>query len=132
MSISPTRPAVAALRALLTGAGLTVQDGGDGDPVAPCVVLWPTPGQAQPASLAEPVEWLDVDVTTVACGQTPDQAMWVADKVAATLTRATPTVAGRSVHPIWCVAASPVQRDDDLAAGLFFASHLWRLTTAPA
>jgi hypothetical protein len=128
---SPTRPQIAALRGLLTGAGLSVQDGGTGDPVAPCVVLWPSPGKVQPGSLGDPTSYLAADVTTVCCGATTDQAMWVADKVTATLTRATPTVTGRTPQPIECLSETAVQRDDDLAYPLFFTSMRWRFLTTP-
>jgi hypothetical protein len=74
---------------------------------------------------------LTVDVTTVACGETADQAMWVADKLTAALNQVRPTVAGRTVHPLQMLSATAVQRDDDLAAGVWFATLRWRLVTSP-
>lgn len=125
-----TRPHVAGITGLLTAAGLTVVPGGQGDLVMPCVVLWPEPGRPH-GSLGDPLSMLTSEVTTVACGSTADQAMWVADKVTATLAGVRPTVAGRTVHPLILVDTSPVQRDDDLAAGIWFASIRWRLVTSP-
>ncbi len=131
MPAAPTRPHLAAVRGLLSG--LTVIDGGDGDVTPPCVVLWPTPGDPVAGSLADPDSDLIVLVTTVACGETPDQAMWVADQLTARLQRATPAIAGRTVHPITLdTATAVVSRDDDLAAPLWSTSLTWRLHTTPA
>lgn len=131
MPVLTTRPVLAAVRGLLAGAGLTVLDGGVGDPVAPCVVLWPEPGTPQASSLGDPVDALEVSWTTVAVGETTDQAMWVADRVTTTLTRATVTVAGRTSHPITMDYAGPVSRDDDLTPPLMFAATRWRLLNTP-
>lgn len=132
MTFVATRPHIAAVSGLLTAAGLTVLAGGTGDPVAPCVVLWPAPGMPTARTLADPTGDLVVDVTTVACGSTADQAMWVADKITATLSRAVPTVSGRQVMPIWLLDSTTVRRDDSLAAPMFSASLTWRLRTMPA
>lgn len=132
MTFVATRPHIAAVSGLLTAAGLAVLAGGAGDPVAPCVVLWPAPGTPTARTLADPTGDLVVDVTTVACGSTADQAMWVADKITATLSRAVPTVSGRQVMPIWLLDSTTVRRDDSLAAPTFSASLTWRLRTMPA
>lgn len=129
--IPATRPQLAAMRGLLVAAGLTVLDGGDGDPVPPCVVLWPTPGDVRAGSLSGVTSDLEVELTTVVCGESVDQAMWVADRVQETLLRATPTVAGRTSHPIRCVWRTAVTRDDDVAPGLWFASLRWLSLTTP-
>jgi hypothetical protein len=127
----PTRPHIAALTALLTGAGLTVIDGGQGEPAPPCVVLWPTPGEPEAGSLADPTSDLSVEITTVACGSTVDQALWVADKVTAALLRAAPVITGRTVHPITRVDATSVRRDDALAAPIQSTAIRWRLLSTP-
>lgn len=131
-TVVPSRPHIAALSALLTGAGLTVLSGGAGDPEPPCVVLWPSPGDPTPGSIGDPTSDLVVEVTTVACGTTTDQALWVADKVAAALSRQQPTITGRTVHPITLVDSTAVRRDDSLAAPLFSTALRWRLWTTPA
>lgn len=128
-TVVPTRPHYAAVRALLTAAGLTVVDGGQGEATAPCVVLWPDPGEPAAGSIADPTSDLVVEVTTVACGTTTDQALWVADKITAALSRATPSIDGRTVHPIAFVDAAPVQRDDSLAHPLQSTAIRWRLHT---
>src|SRR4029077_9083740 len=100
VTVGPTRPHIAALSALLTDAGLTVVDGGQGAPVPPCVVLWTTPGEPDAGSLAGPTSGLGVEGTTGACGADSDQALWVADKIQAALSPAVPIIAGRTVHPV--------------------------------
>ena len=129
MTATATRPHIAAVGTLLTGAGLTVLPGGEGAPVAPCVVLWASPGTPTPGSIGLVDSDLVVEVTTVAVGGTSDQCMWVADKITAALNRAKPTVSGRTVHAMTLSAATSVRREDDLAAPLFSASLVWRLHT---
>ena len=129
MTAAATRPHIAAVSALLTGAGLTVLPGGEGSPEAPCVVLWASPGTPTPGSIGLVDSDLVVEVTTVAVGGTSDQCMWVADKITAALNRAKPTVSGRTVHAMSLSAATPVRREDNLAAPLFSASLTWRLHT---
>lgn len=127
----PTRPHIAALTALLVEAGLTVVSGGQGTPVPPCVVLWPAPGEPDAGSLADPTSDLIVEVTTVACGTTVDQALWVSDKVTWTLLRAVPAVAGRTTHPITFVDRTSVARDDTLATPIQSTAIRWRLLSTP-
>jgi hypothetical protein len=131
VTVVPTRPHIAALSALLTGAGLTVVDGGQGAPVPPCVVLWPAPGEPAAGSLGDPTSDLIVEVTTVACGSTVDQALWVADKINAALLRAVPVITGRTVHPITFVDRTSVARDDALATPIQSTAIRWRLLTTP-
>lgn len=132
MPPAATRPHVAAVRSMLTTGGLTVVDGGDGPLAAPCVVMWPAPGRPAAGSLALADDELSAEVTLVACGETSDQAMWVADRITALLNRATPTVSGRVSHPLILVDTAPVVRDDSLAHPMFSAALRWRLITAPA
>jgi hypothetical protein len=131
VSIAPARPQIAALKALLTAGGLTVLDGGDGSPTAPCVVLWPTPGEPTSSTLADPSSDLEVDVVLHACGDTADQAMWVADKIGSLLDRKTPTISGRTTRPIRMLESTPVRRSDSLAAPVWYAATRWRITTGP-
>jgi hypothetical protein len=131
VTVVPVRPHIAALTALLTQAGLVVVPGGQGTPTPPCVVLWPAPGEPVAGSLADPTSDLIAEVTTVACGSTTDQCLWVADKVTAALSRAVPTVAGRTSHPVQWVDATSVTRDDTLATPLQSTAIRWRLVTTP-
>ncbi|MEV4246965.1 hypothetical protein AB0J63_26575 [Streptosporangium canum] len=62
---------------------------------------------------------LRYQVTSV--GQSPEQAAWVADRVAEALLSAVPTVAGRRVWPAIEEGSQPVRRDDE-STGLFFAT----------
>lgn len=130
MPVAATRPHIAAVRALLVAAGLTVQLGGDGEPVAPCVVLWPSPGEPAAGSVADPVGDLVVELTATAVGSTPDQALWVSDRVTTTLAQAVPVVAGRSCRPMWQTWRAPLARDDDSTPPTWFASTRWRLTSS--
>lgn len=133
MPAAPTRPHVAALTAALTGAGLTVLPGGQGTPVPPCVVLWPTPGEPGSSSLADIDDLLLVEVTLAACGTTSDQAMWVSDQLTNLLNKKVLTVPGRTLDPLRLVEKpGAAQRDDVLATSSFSAATRWRITSRPA
>jgi hypothetical protein len=131
VTVVPVRPHIAALTALLTEAGLVVFPGGQGTPTPPCVVLWPAPGTPDPGSLADPTSDLIVEVTTVACGSTVNQALWMADEVTEVLSRAVPVIAGRTVHPVTFVDATSVIRDDSLATPIWSTPIRWRLVSTP-
>ncbi|MGS2645833.1 hypothetical protein [Streptosporangium sp. G12] len=62
---------------------------------------------------------LRYQITSV--GTDPEQAMWVADKVAYALLTAVPTVAGRRVWPAIEEDSQPIRRDD-ASTGLFYAT----------
>ena len=130
-TVVPVRPHIAALTALLTQAGLVVVPGGQGTPTPPCVVLWPAPGEPVAGSLADPTSDLIAEMTTVACGSSVDQALWVAGKVTAALSLAVPTIAGRTAHPVQWVDATSVIRDDTLATPIWSTPIRWRLITTP-
>ncbi len=132
MAPAATRPHVAALTAALASAGLTVLPGGQGEPAPPCVVLWPTPGEPDGSALALLDDLLIVAGTLVACGTTTDQALWVADRIAATLNRTVLAVTGRSVDPLTLRMTRSVQRDDSLATPLQSASIDYRTVSRPA
>ncbi|WP_218154268.1 tail completion protein gp17 [Nonomuraea pusilla] len=88
----------------------------------PYAVLYPDVGMESPAdrSLSDDVpNDLLFQVTSV--GSTAEQAVLVADKVAAALLDAVPAVAGRRVRPIRHEGSQPVRRDD-VSTELFFAT----------
>ena len=65
-----------------------------------------------------------------AVGKTPEQAAWVADRVAEALLSAVPTVAGRRVWPVIEEGSQPVRRDDE-STGLFFATAQYLTRSDP-
>lgn len=101
--------------------------GGD----APCVVVYADPGQDESSSLI-PNEDVVVYLPLHAIGTGPEQALWLADKVRARLSRATPSVTGRSVHPMWQEQAAPLLRDDDVTPPLYVAFAEYAIRSSPA
>lgn len=102
----------------------------DGDP--PCVVLYPDPGMDETSSLI-PNQDVVVFIPLHAIGVGPEQALWLMDKVRARLTRATPAVSGRSVHPMWQEQGpSPLQRDDDIQPPLYTSFAEYGIRSSPA
>jgi hypothetical protein len=119
-------PLVQALIAMIDAAGVTVYWGGAPrgvDPPGKYAVIYPDTGMksAQHRTLANngPDE-LRYQITSVGVG--PEQASWVADRVAAALLDGTPpTVSGRRVWKTVEVGVQPVRRDD-ASTGLFYAT----------
>lgn len=102
----------------------------DGDP--PCVVLYPDPGMDETSSLI-PNQDVVVFIPLHAIGVGPEQALWLMDKVRARLTRATPAVSGRSVHPMWQEQGpSPLHRDDDIQPPLYTSFAEYGIRSSPA
>lgn len=66
----------------------------------------------------------DLRYQTTAVGATPEQARWVADKVAAALYGGVPTVSARLVWPVIEESSQPIRRDDESAA-TFLATSEW-------
>jgi hypothetical protein len=102
----------------------------DGD--APCVVIYPDPGMDESSSLI-PNQDVVVYVPLHAIGLGPEQALWLMDKVRARLSRATPVVTGRSVHPMWQEQAPrPLDRDDDVQPPLYSSFAEYGIRSSPA
>jgi hypothetical protein len=104
----------------------------DPDADEPYAVLYPAPamksGFHRSLVNAAPTE-LRYQVTAV--GASPDQAAWVADKVAAALLGGVPAVAGQRVWPAVQESAQPVRRDDESLA-VFLATSQWLTRSDPA
>lgn len=64
-------------------------------------------------------------------GETRDQAAWVADKMAAAVLGAAPSVSGRRVWPAVEEGTQPVRREDDSTA-LFYATSQYVTRSDPA
>lgn len=129
MVTASARVHVDALAQLVAAAGLVVfVTRADEGASYPYVVLHPTSGQLEATSLEDPYGELVVDFQLTAVGETPEQALWAADKAAAALAGARPTVAGRTSWAVTPEEAFPVQRDEDLTEPVFFAvnRYSWR------
>lgn len=131
MTAGSARAHLDAVVTKLTTAGLTVRIGGEGEPEVPGVVLWPSAGIPQADSLSNLDGRFEFGFTTVACGETPQQALWVTDRLVVILNRAIVLVGERLPYPIRMeYSPTPVQRDDDSVARIFFASISWLLVTS--
>ena len=66
----------------------------------------------------------DLRYQTTSVGKTPEQARWVADKVAAALYGGVPSVSGRLVWPVIEEGSQPIRRDDESLTS-FLATSQW-------
>lgn len=104
----------------------------DQDAVSPYAVFYPDTGRKsafQRTVLNEAPRDLRYQVTSI--GDTPEQAIWVADKVASALSGGVPTVAGRRVWPVIEDGSQPVRRDDT-STGFFLATAQYMTRSDPA
>lgn len=129
-----TGPHVDAVLALLGSFGVATylaeapRGTGNTLPARPYVVLFPTPGTTD-GTLGDPGSELLVSFQCTAVGDSPEQAMWLHDRLAVALA-STPIVAGRTVlGRIEMTDSQPVRRDDTLADPLFYAITRWQLHT---
>ncbi|KAB1146829.1 hypothetical protein F7R91_14730 [Streptomyces luteolifulvus] len=128
-----TTPAVLphrdAVRAALEAAQLVVGLGGAPDPVPSSgmyVVLYFTPGQSLPESLADARTDFDSLFQVTCVGPDEERCLWLADKVRTALYGPL-TVAGRVVWRPEELGGPPVQRDDDVSPPLFYVPVQYRL-----
>ena len=131
MTTPTVLPHVDAVTSALTTAGLTVYLGGAPQATAvPYCVLYPDPGQAVRASLADDrVNFTGVlQVTSV--GATAEQALNYADRAAAALS-APLVVAGRNGWRPEALDGTPVKRDDDVTPPVFYSAARYRLRSTP-
>lgn len=136
MTTPAVLPHVDAVTAALQAAGLTVYLGGAPAGVsptdsAPFVVLYPEPGRAVAASLADNRTYFAAVVQTTCVGLTAEQAMSVSDRAAAALSTVL-TVAGRVSWKPEALDGQPVQRDDDVVPPCFYAAARYRLRSIPS
>jgi hypothetical protein len=130
-----TLPHVDALTAALEGVSLTVYLGGAPDGVEPTdaqpyIVLYPLPGTAVRASLADNLVDFVGDVQLTCVGLTAEQALNVHDRASAAL--ATPlAVNGRTTWKPEPRGGQPAKRDDDRTPPCFYAISLFRLRSIP-
>ncbi|MFD9124354.1 hypothetical protein [Kitasatospora sp. NPDC059571] len=134
MTTPAVLPHVQAVEDVLTAAGLTVYQGGappgPAAPPATYVVLYPSPGTLESASLADDRTVLDTTVQLTCVGSTPQGAVGTADRAAAALSPPL-TVAGRACWRPERLGGPPLQRDDDLAPPLWYLPVQYRLRSLP-
>jgi predicted cobalt transporter CbtA len=127
---------VDAVTAALEAAGLTVYLGGAPSGVSatdaqPFVVLYPEPGRAQAASLADDRTLYSAVVQLTCVGLTAEQAMSLSDRAAAVMSVVL-TVAGRVSWKPEPLDGQPVQRDDDVVPPNYYAAARYRIRSIPA
>ncbi|MGW1160363.1 hypothetical protein ACWD48_19525 [Streptomyces sp. NPDC002519] len=135
MTTPAVLPHVDAVTAALEAAGLTVYLGGSPSGVSPTdstpfVVLYPEPGQAVRASLADERTHFMAVVQLTCVGLTAEQAANVSDRALAALV-APITVAGRVSWKPESLDGQPVKRDDDVTPPCYYAVSRWRLRSVP-
>lgn len=130
-----TRPQADAVVDALTAASLAAYLGeatrtATGDlPARPYVVVHVSPG-FHDGTLGDRFKDLTMDFSTMAVGDTVEQAMWAHDTAMSALLAAEPAVSGRVSHPIWMQELpQPVQRDDTTPQPLFYATARWTFRT---
>ncbi|GAA3416216.1 hypothetical protein GCM10018952_44520 [Streptosporangium vulgare] len=135
MTPLPSRPLVGALLTFVQAGIPAACDiywaEADAGATPPFAVFYPDSGMKSSfhrTLVNEGPNELRYQVTSV--GATPDQAAWMADKVAAVLLGATPTVAGRRVWPAVEEGSQPVRRDDE-STGLFIATAQYLTRSDP-
>jgi hypothetical protein len=94
------------------------------------VVLYPDPGRAETASLADDRVNYSGVVQLTCVGLTAEQAMSVSDRAMAALSVVL-TVAGRTSWKPESLDGQPVQRDDDVVPPCFYAASRYRLRSVP-
>jgi hypothetical protein len=127
-------PHVEALEAVLAAVPLTVYVGGApaAQPLPPnYVTLYPDPGTAEAASLADDRTVLDAMVQITCSATTAAGAIGTADRVRAAL-QAPLTVAGRACWRPEELGGPPLQRDDDVTPPLWYLPVQYRLRSTPA
>jgi hypothetical protein len=126
---------VDAVKAALVAEALTVYLGGappgtTPTDTTPYVVLYPDPGHAVTASLADDRTGFQAVFQLTCVGLTAEQALNVSDRARAALTDA-PTVAGRASWRPEQLDGQPVKRDDDITPPVFYAISRYRLRSIP-
>jgi hypothetical protein len=94
-------------------------------------VLYPEPGMAVRESLADERTDFEAVMQITCAGASPEQALWVADKVR-TVLAAAPVVEGRVCWPPEDLGGPPLARDDDVTPPVFFLPVQYRICSTPA
>ncbi|MEH0445426.1 hypothetical protein QA811_17640 [Streptomyces sp. B21-102] len=129
-------PHLDAVQAALEAADLTVYIGGaptaaGWTPPDKFAVLYPDPGMAVRASLADDRTGLDCTMQVTCVGSDVVRALWVAARVRQALA-APLVVEGRSCWRAEDLGGPPVQRDDDVTPPVYFVPVQYRICSTPA
>ncbi len=129
-------PHLDAVQAALQDAGLTVYVGGaptssGWTPPDKFAVLYPDPGMAVRASLADDRTDFDSTMQVTCVGSDVERALWVAARVRWALA-APLAVEGRNCWPAEDLGGPPVQRDDDVNPPVYFVPVQYRICSTPA
>lgn len=136
MPPASVEPHIKAVLDLLNGslpANCTAYLGGAAhDATPPYVVLYPDPGEIEQLSMLLD-EGLRISLPLHAVGSGPEQALWALDHARTVLIRATPTVTGRVLLPIWQeTSPPPLIRDDDVKPPVYVAYAEFGVRSEPA
>lgn len=133
MSLDSNPHALALLAVLGTVDGLDVGDGvAPDDHTGRYVVLHMLPGGEIDGTAADPDEWADARFQITAVGRVASEARWVADLAHEALVTETVAVDGRSIQRVRPLDAwARVERDDDQAPPLFYATRVYGLWSFP-
>ena len=130
-TLASSRIHATAIVTLLTAGGLTTYLS-DADDAAPgtYVVVHPSPG-SYAGAMGDRFQELLLSFQTTCVGVGPEQALATHDAAGLILAGGIPTIAGRTVHPIWLDEdPQPIRRDDTLEQPLFYAVARWVLHTS--
>lgn len=135
---APSEPHISAVVALLDAAlqgppkAIHAYNGKRPDDDTTCVVIYGAPGQYS-GSLGDRFSDFQADFQVTAVGESAPQAQAFADRAAAALlTDTPPTIAGRSVWPLWQTATpQPVRRDDTVQPPLWIATAQYAIASDP-
>ncbi|MET7648371.1 hypothetical protein ABZS83_33065 [Streptomyces sp. NPDC005426] len=136
MTTPTVLPHVDAVQAALTAAGLTVYLGGTPTssgwtPPDKYAVLYPDPGRAGRASLADDRTDFTGTFQVTCVGASVERALWVADRVRQALDGPL-TVEGRRAWQPEDQGGPPVQRDDDVTPPVFFVPVQYLIQSIPS
>ncbi|MFG2671361.1 hypothetical protein [Streptomyces sp. NPDC048445] len=136
MTTPTVLPHMDAVQAALSGAGLTVYLGGTPTnsgwtPPDRFAVLYPDPGMASRASLADDRTDFTGMFQVTCVGGSVERALWVADRVRQALSGPL-TVAGRIAWRPEDQGGPPLQRDDDVTPPLWFVPVQYLIQSIPS
>ena len=129
MAAPDIKPHVDAITAALTGAGLTVGDGGAPASIPATgiyAVLYFDPGRSVSESLADQRTDFHLSFQVTLVGPTAEKVRWASQRLRDAL-HGPLTVAGRNAWRPEEDGGPPVQRDDDVSPPLYYLPVQYRL-----
>lgn len=131
---APPGPHVTGVRDLLAAqlpAAVAVAIGGRPGTATLCVVLYPDPGTPE-GSLGDRHRDLLMEIQATCVGAGTEQVLDLAGRVRTALLTLLPTVAGRTVQPLWeVVTGERVRRDDEVTPALYYLPLVFQMRTEP-